>query len=109
MYDNFNNHENVSHDGSDVNKYYVNGTAKLQSYNQDNTGKDPSTGVIPIDFSMELDGIHGFTIGSTFGLNQNILPSKYDKYSYIITGISHKIGSDNKWVTNVGTNFYYTS
>ena len=58
---------------------------------------------------MELDGIHGFTIGSTFGLNQNILPSKYDKYSYIITGISHKIGSDNKWVTNVGTNFYYTS
>jgi hypothetical protein len=39
-------------------------------------------------------------------INKGILPDKYDSYGFIITGVSHEIGTDNKWKTSVGTQFY---
>ena len=61
---------------------------------------------IPITLNFKILGISGFKIGSSFHINKQILPKKYHKFAYIITGLSHTIGSDNRWYTNVETQFY---
>lgn len=63
-------------------------------------------GIIPIELSMEVDGISGMKIGQIFRLgnkdNPSILtPAKYDEYGFIIVGLDTKIGTDNKWITNI--------
>jgi len=65
----------------------------------------PPTGVVPVELSFDIQGIHGFVIGTTFKINKGFLPPKYDNFAYIITGISHSI-QDNKWVTSVKTQFF---
>jgi hypothetical protein len=66
----------------------------------------PVQGAIPVELSLKMIGIHGFIIGQTFKINKGLLPSKYDNYNYIITGIEHNIGTDNKWTTSIKTQFY---
>lgn len=78
---------------------------KLQKHYQVKNQERPN-GVVPVELSFDLKGIHGFVIGTTFKINKGLLPSKYDNWAYIVTGISHKIGTDNKWVTSVKTQFY---
>jgi len=63
-------------------------------------------GVIPVESSLKLVGITGFKIGTAFKIKPGLLPSKYDKFAYIITGLDHEIGNDNKWYTNIKTQFY---
>ena len=63
------------------------------------------TGVVPVELSFEMLGIHGFVIGTAFKVNKGFLPSKYDNWAYIITGLSHTI-SNNKWKTSVKTQFF---
>ena len=113
MYDNFNNYNNVSFNLNEPSSYTVNGVAHLQNLKQKkytaSGEKILTTGVIPIELSIDLDGIFGFTIGACFNIRQNFLPAKYNDYGYIITGLSHSIGADNKWVTSVTTNFYPSS
>ena len=63
---------------------------------------------VPIELSLKLQGIAGFKIGLTFRINNTILPDRYKRFAYIITGISHDVGADNKWVTNVKALMYST-
>ena len=62
-------------------------------------------GTVPVELSFDIDGIHGFLIGTTFKINKGLLPSKYDNWAYIITGIENKV-SQSKWITSVKTQFY---
>ena len=54
-----------------------------------------------------MEGIAGLKIAQAFRINKGILPKKYDDWGYIITGLDHEIGTDNKWFTNIKTQFYY--
>lgn len=64
-------------------------------------------GVIPVELSLKMEGISGLKIAQAFRINRGILPKKYDNWGYIITGLDHEIGTDNKWFTNIKTQFYY--
>jgi len=64
-------------------------------------------GVIPVELSLKMEGIAGLKIAQAFRINRGILPRKYDNWGYIITGLDHEIGPDNKWFTNIKTQFYY--
>lgn len=63
-------------------------------------------GVVPVELSLKMVGITGFKIGTAFKIKPGLLPSKYDKFAYIITGLDHEIGTDNRWYTNIKTQFY---
>jgi len=64
-------------------------------------------GLVPVELSFKLDGIGGFKIGESFKIAPGILPNKYqDRFGYIITGLEHSIGTDNRWVTSVTTQFF---
>lgn len=63
-------------------------------------------GVVPVELSIKLLGIGGFKVGTTFKIEKGILPSKYNRFGYIITGVEQEIGSDNKWYTHIKTQFY---
>ena len=63
-------------------------------------------GVVPVELSLKLVGITGFKIGTAFKIKPGLLPKKYDSFAYIITGLDHEIGTDNKWYTNIKTQFY---
>lgn len=62
-------------------------------------------GTVPVELSFDIDGIQGFLIGTTFKINKGLLPSKYDNWAYIVTGVEHKI-SNNRWITSIKTQFY---
>jgi len=67
---------------------------------------DPIPGIVPVELSLQLDGIGGLKIGQTFKIKSGILPSTYqDKFGYVITGLSHSI-ENNKWLTDIKTQFY---
>jgi len=106
VYDNFNNKGNKNFDPAFLTKFRADATAQLVKYKADSSTTDPTLGVVPIELSMELDGIQGFVIGSSFKINEGILPEKYNRFGFIITGVSHEIGTDMKWKTSVGTQFY---
>ena len=64
--------------------------------------KESAAGLIPIDVSFKMPGISGFKIGQAFTIEEGTLPTKYnDKVGFIIKSLSHVIGSDNKWKTDV--------
>ena len=65
----------------------------------------PALGVIPLELSMKLEGISGLRIAESFRVDTIVLPRKYKKYSYIITGLDHAI-ENNRWITNIKTQFY---
>ena len=50
-------------------------------------------------------GISGLKPGLSFKINKGILPSKYEGYGFIITGLSHTIES-NTWYTDIKTTFF---
>jgi len=106
VYDNYNNKGNANYDPAELNKHRANAMAENVKYKAEKSKTDPTLGVVPVELSMDLDGIQGFVIGSSFKINKGILPKKYDKFGYIITGVSHEIGTDMKWKTKVGTQFY---
>lgn len=64
-----------------------------------------NSGLIPITLELKIDGISGLKIGQIFKLGDlenrsNILPSVYDFYGFIITGIDSSI-ENNKWFTTI--------
>ena len=63
---------------------------------------------IPVTLTIKILGISGLKIGQTFRINDQPLPAKYKKYAYFINGLSHEIGTDNKWYTIINTQFYAT-
>ena len=71
------------------------------------TSKSPMPGIVPVELSFKLDGIGGLKIGNCFKIAAGILPSKYQgKFGYIITGLEHSIGANNRWETSVKAQFY---
>ena len=67
----------------------------------------PIPGIVPVELSFKLDGLGGFKVGECFKIAEGILPSKYnDKFGYIVTGLEHSIGSNNRWETSIRTQFY---
>ena len=62
---------------------------------------------IPVELSFKLDGIGGLKLAETFTIADGILPRTYqNRIGYLITGLEHNIGTDNKWETSVTTQFY---
>lgn len=69
--------------------------------------KQPLPGLVPVELSFKTDGIGGFKIAESFKIAPGILPSKYqDRFGYIITGLEHSIGGDNRWETSIRTQFF---
>jgi len=81
--------------------------ADMQKLKRTNTVSSGNSvqGTVPVELSFEIDGIQGFLIGTTFKINKGLLPSKYDNWAYIVTGVEHKVNK-NKWTTLVKTQFY---
>jgi hypothetical protein len=62
-------------------------------------------GLIPLDLEFTLDGIAGINIAQIFKVGDqdnpsNILPSKYDRYGFIVTAVDHTL-ENSKWLTTV--------
>lgn len=62
-------------------------------------------GVFPYKASLTMKGLGGFTIGTIFKMDEQVLPSKYKDWGNIITGVSHKIDPSG-WFTTLKTCYY---
>jgi hypothetical protein len=59
----------------------------------------PSTGFIPFNLSLTMDGLSGMKINSKFLIDSSYLPSNYpETVDFLIKGLSHKI-EGNRWTT----------
>lgn len=76
-------------------------------YRRTVTTGTPSQNPIPVELSLQLEGISGLKIGNTFRIKKGILPSYYDgRFGYIITGLSHTVAPGRKWFTNIKSQFF---
>ena len=65
----------------------------------------PSTkiGFIPLDFSLESDGISGIKLYNRLNIRQKLLPRQYPRsVEFLIKNVNHTI-SDNDWSTELKT------
>lgn len=61
----------------------------------------PSTGFIPFNMSLTMDGLSGMKIYSKFNIDTKFLPANYpDNVEFLIKNIQHKI-ENNKWFTTI--------
>lgn len=61
----------------------------------------PSTGFIPFNMSLTMDGLSGMRIYSKFNIDTEYLPANYpDNADFLIKSINHTI-SNNKWFTKI--------
>lgn len=96
---------NQTFDAEKWNQLRAEGISEMNRFYK-RTRTSPIKGVVPVELSLKLLGVSGFKIGTAFKIKPGLLPSKYDAFAYIITGVDHEIGTDNKWYTNVKTQFY---
>ena len=70
--------------------------------------KPNSTNILlPIEMNLTMQGIAGLRIGEAFSVTDDILPKRYrERVGFVITGVSHKIGSDNRWAVDLKTNMF---
>jgi hypothetical protein len=101
---------NQIYDGELFNQLKPDNIAVMQKLSREYLGsqKETARGVVPVELELTFLGLGGFKVGTAFKINKNILPSKYDNFGYIITGVEHTIGTDNKWVTILKTQFFST-
>jgi hypothetical protein len=60
-------------------------------------------GFIPVEFSLEMDGLDGWKIYNKINIQQSFLPPQYSStLEFLITKVSHKVDSSG-WVTNLAT------
>jgi len=65
------------------------------------SGFKPSTGFIPFNMSLTMDGLSGMKIYSKFNIDTTYLPANYpNNASFLIKNINHTI-SNNKWFTKI--------
>jgi hypothetical protein len=65
---------------------------------------NPTVGFIPINLGLTLDGISGLRLFDKLRVDTRILPKNYhDKIDFIIKTLNHRIGLDNKWITEIET------
>ena len=73
---------------------------------EDNNQQSDASIVIPLDFSLEMDGISGIIPNSAFEVPANILPKMYltkkeeSKIAFILHTIDHNF-NNNKWTTKI--------
>ena len=61
----------------------------------------PSTGFIPFNMSLTMEGLSGMKIYSKFNIDIEYLPANYpDNADFLIKNINHTI-SNNKWFTKI--------
>lgn len=65
----------------------------------------PAQGTVPVELELTMLGIYGFVPGTTFKINKGLLPSKYDQWCYIVTGLNHTIDMSG-WKTKIKTQFF---
>lgn len=74
-----------------------------------NSGEDSNivanNGLIPIELNLKIDGISGIKIGQIFRIGtpeapSNILPSVYNDYGFVVTGIDSTV-ENSKWITTL--------
>ena len=63
------------------------------------------TGIMPVKVGITLDGISRFVVGTSFKISPGILPSKYDNWGYIVTGVENRVDKSG-WITSVQTQYY---
>jgi hypothetical protein len=64
-------------------------------------GYIPGVGFIPINLELTMDGLSGMKIYESYTADTRLLPPRYkDAIQFIITGVSHKIQS-NDWTTTI--------
>jgi hypothetical protein len=78
----------------------------LAKYNIENNPQNKGTTIIPLDFSISMDGLSGILPHSAFIIPVNLLPSNYKTKNNLpkIAFILHKINQDfsnNKWITKI--------
>ena len=75
-------------------------------YSNPAVDKYRGTVILPLDFSLEMDGISGIIPNSAFEIPPNSLPSSYltkggeSKIAFILHSIDHNFGN-NKWTTKI--------
>ena len=65
--------------------------------------QSPTSGFIPINLSITMEGIGGIKIYNAVNVDARFLPSDYpDSLKFIIKGVNHSL-QDGKWTTNIET------
>ena len=101
----FRNQKYAKGDHDALRSYHKEWSSRQVKDDSDSKGK-PVPGVIPVELSLKLDGIAGLRVAEAFKINgEGILLQDYKDFGYIITSLSHTI-ENNRWVTDVGTQFY---
>lgn len=101
----FRNMKYSKSDHDALRSYHKEWASRQVKDDSDSKGK-PVPGVIPVELSLKLDGIAGLRVAEAFKINgEGILLQDYKDFGYIITSLSHTI-ENNRWVTDVGTQFY---
>jgi len=91
-----------------VSNYYIYAQAKTTQENLKNTENpnnlvESSTGFLPFNLKIDMDGISGMKIYNKIKVNSNFLPSNYGPtLDFLITGVNHKL-SNNNWDTSLTT------
>lgn len=66
-------------------------------------GNIAGKGFIPIDLTLEMDGLSGILLYQKIETTEEVLPSSYsNKVDFIVQALDHTI-SNNEWVTTVST------
>ena len=78
---------------------------RITNFKKSENKEEKSIGTIPVELQIKMLGISGLKVGNTFRITKNLLPSRYDDWGYIITGLSHTI-ENGKWYTDIKTQFY---
>ena len=79
---------------------------KIPSDNKDSVPQYDSAVILPLDFSLEMDGISGIIPNSAFEVPPEVLPKSYltrnkeSKIGFILHTIDHNF-SNNKWTTKI--------
>lgn len=65
---------------------------------------NPTIGFLPINLSIDMDGISGMRVFDKLTVQTDFLPPGYDDtLDFIIKTIEHRIGLDNRWITHLET------
>ena len=79
------------------NKYITENREKLEEKGQPSS----NIGFIPIELSLEVDGLSGVKIYNQININSSFLPTNYgDTMEFVIIGVDHKLES-NSWTTTL--------
>jgi len=80
---------------------YVNKAKSKEDEKSKASTASSTSGFIPVNVSLTMDGLSGMKIFQKFGIDTTYLPSNYpDAVEILIKGISHKI-QNNIWETTV--------